>query len=88
MAVRTNVWALVDCGATSSFINRDYIWEKKLTAHTLSQPIPVFNVDGTLNESRSIREVLDIRICYHGHSERTLLAVTCLGKQKLLLGYD
>lgn len=87
-AARTSVRALVDCGATGSFIDRDYVREHKLNTRKLSRPIAVYNVDGTANESGSISEVLDVIIRYRNHSERTLLAVTSLGKQSLLLGYD
>jgi len=44
-------------------------------------------VDGTLNEAGSIREVVDMIMTYNRHSERILLAVTCLGKQSMILGF-
>ena len=53
-----------------------------------SEPIPVYNVDGTLNEAGSITEVVDLILRYRNHSEQTLFAVTCLGKQKLILGHS
>ena len=40
--------ALVDSGATGRFIDRDYVKANRLTTRTLSCPIPVRNVDGTL----------------------------------------
>ena len=49
--------------------------------------IPVYNVDGTRNESGSILEVVDVVINYKGHGERTLLAVTGLGNKDVILGY-
>src|SRR5215475_1811716 len=48
-----NPKALLNCGATGQFIDRDYVKENRLTTRTLSRPIPVSNVDGTLNEARS-----------------------------------
>ncbi len=50
-AVRTFVRALVDCGATGSFIDCDFIWEHKLNTCPLSQLVAVFNVDGSPNEA-------------------------------------
>jgi len=44
-------------------------------------------MDRTLNEARSIREVVDMIMTYNQHSERILLAVTCLGKQSMILGF-
>jgi hypothetical protein len=48
--------------------------------------IPVFNVDGTPNEAGCISEVVELIIRYEKHSERTLFAVTGLGRQNLILG--
>jgi len=55
---------------------------------TLSCNIPVFNVNGSSNEAGQISEVVDVVLCYKTHSERMLLAVSGLGKQSLILGYD
>ena len=55
---------------------------------TLSHNIPVFNVDGSPNKAGQISEVMDIVLHYKTHSERMLLAVSRLGKQSLILGYD
>ncbi|KDR64994.1 hypothetical protein GALMADRAFT_24077, partial [Galerina marginata CBS 339.88] len=58
-----------------------------LPTRNLSQPIPVFNVDGSPNEAGLISKVVDVLMTYQTHSERILLAVTKLGKQKVILGY-
>jgi hypothetical protein len=50
--------------------------------------VPVFNVDGTPNDSGSITEVVDLVLRYKNHSERTLFAVTSIGKQHLILGHS
>ena len=55
---------------------------------TLSCNIPVFNVDGSSNEAEQISEVVDVVLWYKTYSERMLLAVSGLGKQNLILGYD
>ena len=60
----------------------------QLPVRQLSQPIPVYNVDGSINEASYIQEVADVILHYHTHSERVLLAVTKLGKQNLILGYS
>jgi len=83
-----SVKALLDCGATGSFIDRDFICSKGMNTQTLSCNIPVFNVDGSPNEAGQISEVMDIVFRYKTHSERMLLAVSRLGKQSLILGYD
>jgi len=82
------VKALLDCGATGSFINRDFVHSKGMNTQTLSQNISVFNVDGSPNKAGQITEVIDVVLRYKTHSKRMLLAVSRLGKQSLILGYD
>jgi len=83
-----SIKALLDCGATRSFIDRDFICSKEMNTRTLSCNIPVFNVDGSPNKAEQISEVMNIVLRYKTHSERMLLAVSRLGKQSLILGYD
>jgi len=83
-----SVKALLDYGATGSFINRDFVRSKGMNTRTLLWNISVFNVDGSPNEAGQITEVVDIVLCYKTHSKRMLLAVSGLGKQSLILGYD
>ena len=83
----TSTEAMVDTGATGDFIDQDFVTREKLPTRRLSQPIPVYNVDGTLNEAGSISEVVDVIMTYERHSERILLAVTRLGKQSMILGF-
>jgi hypothetical protein len=56
--------------------------------HPLTNPIPVYDVDGTTNDASAITDIADVILHYETHSERTQLAVTCLGKQSLILGYN
>jgi len=75
-----SVEALLDCGATRSLINRDFVRSKEMNTWTLSHNILVFNVDGSPNEAGQISEVVDVVLRYKTHSERMLLAVSGLGK--------
>ena len=59
-----------------------------MNTQTLSHNIPVFNVNGFPNEAGQISKVVDVVLYYKTHSERMLLAVSGLGKQNLILGYD
>jgi len=83
-----SVEALLDCGATRSLIDRDFVCSKGMNTQTLSHNIPVFNVNGSPNEAGQISEIVDIVLRYKTHSERMLLAVSELGKQSLILGYN
>jgi len=83
-----SIKALLDSKATRSFIDRDFICSKGINTWTLSHNIPVFNVDSSPNKAGQISKVIDILLCYKTHSERMLLAVSRLGKQSLILGYN
>jgi len=83
-----SVKALLDCEATRSFIDRDFVHSKGMNTWTLSRNIPVFNVDGSPNEAGQISEVIDVVLWYKTHSKRMLLAISRLGKQNLILSYD
>jgi len=83
-----SVKALLDCRATESFINRDFVHSKGMNTWTLSCNILVFNVNGSPNEAGQISKVMDVVLCYKTHSERMLLAISGLGKQSLILGYN
>ena len=54
------VSALVDCGATSEFIDVEFVRGNNLPTRRLERPIPVYNVDGTLNEGGSISEEVEL----------------------------
>jgi len=75
-----SIKALLDCGVTGSFIDRDFVRSKGMNTWTLSWNISVFNVDGSPNEAGQITEVVDVVLRYKTHSERMLLAISELGK--------
>jgi hypothetical protein len=83
---RSSVTALVDSRATGEFIDRHYAKSNCFNLVKLTQPIPVYNIDSTLNEAGSITEVVALILCYNNHSKRTTFAVSGLGRQKLILG--
>jgi len=64
-----SVNSFVDSGATGEFINCHYAKSNQLHTWKLSEPIPVYNVDGTLNEAGSITEVVDLILRYRNHSK-------------------
>jgi len=50
-------------------------------------PVPVYNIDGIPNKAGQISKVVDMVLWYKTHSEWTLLVVSSLGKQNLILGF-
>ena len=82
------VKALLDSGATGMFIDHAYIKANCLPTWTLSSPIPIHNVDGTLNEAGSMTEIMELVLRYRNHSERAFFTVTGLGSQKVIMGHS
>ena len=64
-----------------------FVERHQLTTRPLTQPIPVYNIDGTLNEAGSIRCVTECILRYCNHAERAVFATTSLGNQDIILGY-
>ena len=82
-----SVTALLDSRATGMFIDQEYVKKSGFTTRTLSNPIPVHNVDGTPNEAGSIMDVVELNLRYRNHAERVFFAVTNLGKQNVIMGH-
>jgi hypothetical protein len=76
---------LIDYGATGCFIDIEWAKLNNIPTHPLTRPIPVYNVDGTANDTSAITDIADIILHYENHSESTQLAITRLGKQSLIL---
>jgi hypothetical protein len=87
-AVRRCTQALIDCGATGCFIDIKWAKLNNIPTRPLTKPIPIYNVDGTTNDAGMITDIANVILRYEKHSERTQLAVTRLGKQSLILGYN
>jgi predicted aspartyl protease len=86
--VKRRTQALIDCGATGCFIDIEWAKLNNIPTRPLTNPIPVYNVDGTTNDTGAITDIADVVLRYENHSECTQLAVTHLGKQSLILGYN
>jgi len=82
-----SIKALLNFGAMGSFIDKDFVRTKGITTQSISCPILVYNIDSSPNKAEQISEVVDIVLHYKTHSERTLLTVSNLGRQSMILGY-
>jgi hypothetical protein len=87
-AVKRCTQTLIDCGATGCFIDIEWAKLNNVPTRLLTNLITVYNVDGTANDAGAITDIANVILCYETHSERTQLAVTRLGKQSLILGYN
>ena len=80
--------APLDCRATGSCINKDFVEKHNLLVQKLPIKMPVYNADGTLNTGGAIKGFVNVRLVIGDHAERIELAVTNLGKIDIFLGLD
>jgi hypothetical protein len=88
MAVRRCTQALIDCSTTGCFIDTEWAKLNNIPMHPLTNLIPVYNVNSTANDTGMITDITNVILRYENHLERTQLAVTHLGKQSMILGYN
>src|SRR5882672_7848692 len=79
--------ALINSGATGQFINVDYIRSKNLCIQHLPRAIPVYPLDGTLNDAGYITKVVDLMVQYGDHSERATFHIMGIGRTTIILGH-
>jgi len=82
-----SIKALLDSGATGNFIDQNFVRMKGISTQSILCPIPVYNINSSPNEASQISEVVDVVLYYKTHSERTLLTVSSLRRQSMILSY-
>jgi hypothetical protein len=80
--------ALLDSGCTGSAIDQKFIEKHRLPVHKLPRPVQVYNADGSLNKSGSIKEFVIAELTIQGHWKQIALAVTTLSTHQIFLGHD
>ena len=80
--------AMIDSGASTLFINKRFVQENKIRTRRLKNPIPVYNIDGTLNRLGAIEEVAFLNMKLGSHEERTIFTVTDIGPEDVIIGID
>ncbi len=79
--------ALLDSGANDTFVDMKWAKENGLPLRRLPRPIPVFNVDGTKNQSGDITHATEFTMNYNGHTELVQVEVTNLGRTSVIIGF-
>jgi hypothetical protein len=79
--------ALLDSGATGLFLDSKFVQDNNLNTKKLPRAVPVYNVDGTLNQGGSIKEEVDMIMTYNNHSEKATFAVCNLGDKAAIIGH-
>src|SRR6202453_4313434 len=81
-----NTDSLLDCGASGLFIDKQFVKLNKIMTQKLPRPIPIYNIDGTLNEGGTIKEAVDPVVSHGNHKERATFWVCGLGADRVILG--
>jgi hypothetical protein len=81
-----DTFALVDSGATGSFIDRYLVQKRKIPMLRLPRPLHAQNIDGTHNSGGVIRHKVSIFVWIgDGEERREFLVLNC-GKENMILG--
>src|SRR6266852_2447991 len=85
--------ALLDSGAEGMIINHDFVMDHVLTLHTLRKPLPIKNVDSSLNKVSPIQHTTIQTIHIQTpdnqyHKEWFKFYVTAVGTHNVILGTD
>ncbi|CDO69613.1 hypothetical protein BN946_scf184851.g1 [Trametes cinnabarina] len=84
---KVQVEALVDSGATTTFINKSVVEKYHLVTSKLATPYDVYNTDGTTNKNGKITHAIRSYIEIGSHKSTHQVLVADLGKKDMILGY-
>ena len=79
---------LLDCGCSSTCIDRKFVMEKKINVRKLDKPLPVTNADGSSNIIGSITEYVLLHMKIREHEELWTFFVSDLGDSSVFIGLD
>jgi hypothetical protein len=80
--------AMLDSGATSSFVSNHFLKHHQFSPKPLATPIKVRNVDNTTNKSGYIRSYVELPIKIGDHISRERFLVTDIGDDRIMMGID
>ena len=80
------VEALVDSGATTTFINKSVVETHNLVTYRLATPFNVINADGTSNKHGRIQDSVRAYLEIGSHKSNNHMLVTDLGNKDMIIG--
>lgn len=86
--VKLSKQALIDCGATDSFVDNKLVEHLKIPIQQLDKPIPVYQLDREKTSAGDITGFVDLSMKIGRHVEMIRFYVTKLGKMDIFLGYS
>ena len=80
--------ALVDSGATTNFIDKEFVIKNHLVTNKLASPYNVLNADGTPNVAGRITDYVRAYVEIGSHKSTHYLFVTHLENKNMMIGYS
>ena len=84
--MKVQVEALIDSGATTTFINQSVVDKHNLVTYKLASPLTVVNADGTSNQHGQIRDSVRAYLEIGSHKSSNQMLVTDLGNKDMIIG--
>ena len=80
--------ALLDSGATTTFISKRLTEKAELKTHRFPVPIPLLNIDGTSNNAGKVTHYTTLQLSIGPHKTKTRFAITDIDDQDIIIGID
>ena len=80
--------AMIDSGASSSFINKNFIHKNNIKTHKLPKNIPLYNIDNSPNSIGLISEYAILRTQIGEEKKNLIFLVVDIGQEDVILGID
>jgi predicted aspartyl protease len=77
---------MIDSGATSLFINHQFITQHKIPTHRLEKSILLLNINGSKNNNGAVTQFTCLMLTSGRYSEMLEFLVTDLGPEDVILG--
>src|SRR6266702_3099238 len=78
---------LANSGATDNFINSQLLKRLQISYLPVTNPIRIWNVDGTLNQDGNITHYMDLQVQTGKQTHTLRFLITNLGRDEIILGY-
>ena len=78
--------AIIDSGATGSFIDPELVKLAKFPTEKLNRPVKAYNVDGTTHSKGNIIWETSVDLLFPKHRENVKLMILNLGRRQIILG--
>ena len=80
--------ALVDSGTSHVFMSRQFAEQMNMRLLPFPEPIPLYNVDGSMNKEGSVTHYAVLRMTIEGHTNLQHIPVTNTGDERLIIGFE